>query len=51
MQRYGYVDAFYKVFLPRLLAMEPPKTEPDATLPLPDTDAQPLNKYVPLADR
>jgi hypothetical protein len=51
VQRYGYVDAFYKVFLPRLLAMEPPKTEPDATLPLPDTDAQPLNKYVPLADR
>jgi len=48
--RYGYVGAFYKVLIPRLLAMEPPKTHPVA-LPLPDADARLLNTYVPLAQR
>jgi hypothetical protein len=41
----GYVGLFLSVFVPRLIAEEPPKTEP-APLPAPDA---PVNKYVPLA--
>jgi hypothetical protein len=29
IDRYGYVGAFWEVFMPRLLATEPPKTEPE----------------------
>jgi hypothetical protein len=46
--RYGYVGAFYKVLMPRLLSMEPRKTDP-VTPTSPDTDVHPLNTYVPLA--
>jgi hypothetical protein len=43
----GYVGLFLSVFMPRLMAEEPPKTEP-APPPAPDA---PVNKYVPLAHR
>jgi hypothetical protein len=48
--RHGYVGAFCKVLMPRLLATEPPKTERVTPAP-PDSDAQPLSTYVPLAQR
>jgi hypothetical protein len=48
---YGYVGVFHRVLLPRLMAMEPTRIEPDAAPPLPETDAQPLNTYIPLAHR
>ena len=47
ISRRGYVGAFWRVLRPRLLAAEPPKTEP--AVPSLDTDAQPRNAYVPLA--
>ncbi len=49
IREFGYVGAFCSVFLPRLKAMEPPKTE--AAPPSPNTDAQPPNTYIPLAHR
>jgi hypothetical protein len=40
IEEHGYVGAFCKVFLQRLLAMEPPKTEVPMSA---DTDEHPLN--------
>jgi hypothetical protein len=49
IDRYGYVGAFWEVFMPRLLATEPPKTEPEMQ---PTTvQAQSVNTYIPLAHR
>ncbi len=45
IRQFDYVGAFHSVFLKRLLAAEPPKTE--AAPPLtPDTDAQPPNTRI-----
>jgi len=49
VHKYGYVGAFYSVFMPRLLAAPPPKAEP--TSPSPDTDVLSNDTYIPLAHR
>ena len=41
----GYVGVFQTVYLPRLLKMDPPKTEPVT----PQPELQIANPYVPLA--
>jgi|HubBroStandDraft_2_1064218.scaffolds.fasta_scaffold1614871_1 hypothetical protein len=49
VDRYGYVGAFWKVFIPRLLTTGPPKTEPEMQ---PTTvEGQSVNTYIPLAHR
>jgi hypothetical protein len=48
ISRRGYIGAFWRVLMPRLLATEPPKTEPVVPASSPDIDAQPRNTYIPL---
>jgi hypothetical protein len=47
IEMHGYVGAFQKVYLPRLLKMDPPKPEPMT----PQPELQIENPYVPLAHR
>lgn len=48
IQTDGYVAVFLRIFMPRLLATEPPKTEP---MPQPPPVIESTNSYIPLAHR